>query len=332
MVTALENKGESKMKKFLTTGATAVALVTAGAAHAEFPMDDNITFVIPYSPGGGFDTIVRQFAPAMERAMGTTVVPENISGAGGARGGQSVHRADPDGYTIGVYNIPGLTVNEVLGKDQGFKLDEVTWLANLAVATYALAVAADSGINSVEDLCALDQPAKMSDTGATSTAAVTTRITFGILGCDIVDVTGYAGSNDAMIAVISGEVNATIKPITSLAKYLDGDGGTGDMKLILTLPTEEAVPGVPTATDIGHPELAKFTLNRVIGGPPGMPAEVVSALEEGLRAASEDPEVTAWAEGAGVELEFVNAADTTALMNNLSSFYQQYKDLAAVAE
>jgi len=63
-----------------------------------------------------------------------------------------------------------------------------------------------------------------------------------------------------------------------------------------------------------------------------MPAEVVSALEEGLRAASEDPEVTAWAEGAGVELEFVNAADTTALMNNLSSFYQQYKDLAAVAE
>ena len=34
------------------------------------------------------------------------------------------------------------------------------------------------------------------------------------------------------------------------------------MKLILTLTTEEAVPGVPTATDIGHPELAKFTLNR----------------------------------------------------------------------
>lgn len=319
------------MKKILVTGATAIALTVGGAAHAEFPTDDNITFVIPYSPGGGFDTIVRQFAPALETAMGTTVVPENISGAGGARGGQAVHRSDPDGYTIGIYNIPGLTVNEVTGRDQGFKLDEVTWIANLAVATYGLAVAVDSGINSVEDLCAMGQPAKLSDTGATSTASVTTRITFGILECDIVDVTGYAGSNDAMIAVISGEVNATIKPISSLAKYLDGSG-TGDLKVILTLTEDEAVTGVPSATDIGHPELAKFTLNRVIGGPPGMPTEVVAAIEEGLRAASEDASVTSWADGAGISLAFMDAAATASMMDDLSSFYEQYKDLAATAE
>lgn len=319
------------MKKILATGLTAIALMAGGAAHAEFPMDDKITFVIPYSPGGGFDTIVRQFAPALETALGTTVVPENISGAGGARGGQTVHRSDPDGYTIGIYNIPGLTVNEVTGRDQGFKLDEVTWIANLAVATYGLAVAADSDINSVEDLCAIGQPAKLSDTGATSTASVTTRISFGIIGCEIVDVTGYAGSNDAMIAVISGEVDATIKPISSLKKYL-GDGGSGDLKLILTLTEEEAVPGVPTVADIGHPELAKFTLNRVIGGPEGLSDEVVSALEEGLRNASEDAAVTSWADGAGVALNFMGAAETAAMMDDLSSFYEQYKDLAVAPE
>lgn len=319
------------MKNLLVTGFTAVALMTGTAALAEYPADDNITFVIPYSPGGGFDTIVRQFAPALEESMGTTVVPENISGAGGARGGQSVHRSDPDGYTIGIYNIPGLTVNEVTGRDQGFALSEVTWLANLAVARYALAVAADSGINSVEDLCNMDSPAKLSDTGATSTASVTTRISFGIMGCDIVDVTGYAGSNDAMIAVISGEVDATIKPISSLKKYL-GESGSGDLKLILTLTEDEAVPGVPNVTDIGHPELAKFTLNRVIGGPPGLPADVVAALEEGLRKASESEAVTTWADGAGVELGFMGAAETSAMMDDLASFYQAYKELAAAPE
>jgi tripartite-type tricarboxylate transporter receptor subunit TctC len=319
------------MKTLLATGFTAVALMTAGTAQAEFPMDDNITFVIPYSAGGGFDTIVRQFAPAMETAMGTTVVPENISGAGGARGGQAVYRADADGYTIGIYNIPGLTVNEVLGIDQGFALDEVSWIANLAVATYGIAVATDSDIMSVDDLCALDQPAKMSDTGVTSTASVTTRITFGILECDIVDVTGYSGSNDAMIAVISGEVDATIKPISSLARYLD-DGGSGDLRLILTLTEDEVVAGVATATDIGHPELAKFTLNRVVGGPPNMPTDVITALEEGLRAASQDAAVTTWADGAGIDLSFMGATETTALMDELSTFYEQYKDLAAVSE
>jgi len=319
------------MKNFIASGVAAVAIMSGGAALADFPNDGNISFVIPYSPGGGFDTIVRQFAPAMEEAMGTTVVPENVSGAGGTRGAQSVHRADPDGYTIGIYNIPGFTVNEVLGRDQGFDLGEVSWLANLAIARYALAVPADSDITSVEELCAGDAPVKFSDTGVTSTASITTRIAMSIIGCDIVDVTGYSGSNDAMIAVISGEVDATIKPISSLARYLDGSG-SGDLKLILTLSEEELVAGVPTASDIGHPELANFTLNRVIGAPPGTPADVVAALEEGLRAASESEAVMSWAEGAGVDIEFIGAAETTALMEELSTFYAQYRDLVAIEE
>ncbi len=319
------------MKNLIASGVAAAALITGGAAWAEFPNDDNITFVIPYSPGGGFDTIVRQFAPAMGEAMGTTVVPENISGAGGTRGAQSVHRADPDGYTIGIYNIPGFTVNEVLGRDQGFALSEVTWIANLAIARYALAVPADSDISSVEELCASDVPVKFSDTGATSTASVTTRISMAIIGCDIVDVTGYSGSNDAMIAVISGEVDATIKPISSLARYLEGSG-SGDLKLILTLSEEELVEGVATAADIGHPEIGNFTLNRVIGAPPGTPADVVAALEAGLRAASESESVTTWADGAGVDIEFIGAESTAALMDELSTFYAQYRDLVKLEQ
>ena len=319
------------MKTYLAAGVAALGLVAGGAAHADFPMDDNITFVIPYSPGGGFDTIVRQFAPALEEALGTSVVPENISGAGGSRGGQAVFRADPDGYTIGIYNVPGLTVNQMTGRDQGYDINQVIWIADLAVATYALAVPANNEINTVADLCGRGSPVKLSDTGATSTASVTTRITFGILGCDIVDVTGYSGSNDAMIAVISGEVDATIKPISSLARYLEGSG-SGDLKLIMTLTEDQVMDGVPSASDAGHPELAKFTLNRVIGGPPGMPADVVAKLEEGLRAASESEAVTSWAEGANITLAFKGAEETAAMMQDLASFYEQYKDLAAVAE
>ncbi len=318
------------MKNYIATGLVAAGLMAGGAALAQYPSDEPITFVIPYSPGGGFDTIVRQFAPAMEEAMGATVVPENISGAGGARGGQAVHRADPDGYTIGIYNIPGLTVNEVIGRDQGFALDDVTWIANLAVARYGLAVKADSPINSVEELCATGEPVKFSDTGANSTASVTTRISMAILECDIVDVTGYAGSNDAMIAVISGEVDATIKPVSSLARYLEG--GSGDLKLILTLTADEFVEGVPSATDIGHPELANFTLNRVIGGPPGMPDDVVAALEEALRAAGESEAVTSWAEGAGVDLDFMGAEETAAMMQDLKTFYSDYADILGNAQ
>ena len=160
------------MKTILKTGLAAVALM-AGPALAEYPADNNITFVIPYNPGGGFDTIVRSFAPPLGEAMGTTVVPENIPGASGSRGGQAVHRAEADGYTIGIYNIPGLTVSEATERDIGFALSEVTWIANLATEVYGIAVKADSPIQTMADLCALGQPAKLSDTGLDSTSSIT---------------------------------------------------------------------------------------------------------------------------------------------------------------
>ncbi len=106
------------------------------------------------------------------------MVPETIAGAGGPTGAATVHRSEPDGYTIGIYNIPGFTVNQVIGKDMGFNLDEVTWIANLATSRYAVAVKGDSEIDSVEKLCSLGRAAKMSDTGASSTASVTTRMSW----------------------------------------------------------------------------------------------------------------------------------------------------------
>ena len=312
------------MRHYLTQALAAAAILAGSAALAEYPNDDNITFIIPYSPGGGFDTIVRSFAPALEKAMGTTVVPENIPGASGSRGGQAVARAEPDGYTIGIYNIPGLTVSEVTDRDLGFDLGEVTWIANLATEQYAIAVAKDSPIKTMDDLCNLGRPAKLSDTGLDSTSSITSVISFDILDCPITNVTGYGGSNDTMIAVMRGEVDASLKPIASLSKYTED--GSGDLRLIITYTDHEVVPGVPTVADIGHPELAKFTINRVVGGPPGMPDDVVAKLQEGFKAAIESPEVSDWANSSGVILDYKDPAATKAMMDDLASFYEQYKD------
>lgn len=313
------------MKTLLKIGLAAAAVMASGPALADYPQDGRITFVIPYNPGGGFDTIVRSFAPALEEAMGTTVVPENIPGASGTRGGQAVHRADPDGYTIGIYNIPGLTVSEATDRDIGFSLGEVSWIANLATEQYAIAVKADSPIQTIDDLCNLGRPAKLSDTGLDSTSSITSVISFNIMDCPLTNVTGYGGSNDTMIAVIRGEVDASLKPIASLSKYTEG--GSGDLRLILTYTDKEVVPGVPTVADIGHPELAKFTINRVVGGPPGLSEDVIAKLEEGFRKAIESESVMGWANSSGVILDFKGAAETKAMMDDLSTFYVQYKGL-----
>jgi Uncharacterized protein conserved in bacteria len=300
------------------------AVLTTPALADDYP-SDNISFVIPYSAGGGFDTIVRTFAAPLEEAMGVTVVPENLPGASGTRGGQAVYRAEPDGYTIGIFNIPGLTVSEALGRNIGFGLNEITWIANLASERYAIAVKADSPIQSLEDLCKLGQPIKLSDTGKDSTSSITSVIMFDIVGCPISNITGYGGSNDTMIAVMRGEVDATLKPISSLSKYVE----SGDLRFIVTLSNDEVVEGVPNTGDLGYPDVAKFTINRVVGAPPGLPEDIAQKLAEGLKTAIMSDQVQTWAENTNVSLDYMDPAATDAMMDDLSAFYAGYKDLLA---
>lgn len=311
------------MKNYMMVGALALVSLWAGPAQAQYPDDGNVTFVVPYSAGGGFDTIARIFAPEVEQALGATVVPENIPGASGTRGGQSVARAKSDGYTIGIYNIPGLTVAETVGRDIGFSLNDVTWIANLAASKYAIAVKADSPIQSLDDLCNLGRPIKLSDTGKDSTSSITAVIAFDIIGCDIINVTGYGGSNDTMIAVMRGDVDATLKPISSLAKYTK----SGDLRIIVSLTDEPIADGVVTTTELGYADLSKFGLNRVVGGPPNMPADVVEKLAGSFQAAVNSDAVKAWAESTGTVLDFRDAEATKAMMDEISSFYLQYKSL-----
>lgn len=55
------------MRSFFIAGTIALASLAAGPAHADYPNDKPITVVVPYGAGGGFDTIVRTFAPEVEK-------------------------------------------------------------------------------------------------------------------------------------------------------------------------------------------------------------------------------------------------------------------------
>lgn len=318
----IQKTGVDNLRKFLKLGVLSIGILTAGAAYADLSSGGPVKFVVPYSAGGGFDTIVRTFAPEVEKALGVNVIPENIKGASGTRGGQAVARAKADGQTIGIFNIPGLTVADTLGRDLGFDLKDVTWIANLAQSKYAIAVKADSPIKSLKDLCALGRAIKLSDTGKDSTSSITSVIAFKKMGCEIKNITGYGGSNDTMIAVLRGEVDATLKPISSLAKYTK----TGDLRLILTLTSETVQEGVQTTTELGYPELAKFGLNRVVGGPPNMTAKDVDMLAAAFSKASDSDAIKKWAAGTNTTLSFMNAEETKKMMSDLSAFYLQFKD------
>jgi tripartite-type tricarboxylate transporter receptor subunit TctC len=71
-------------------------LPVAGAAYPTDP----VHIIVPWPAGGGTDNIARAFAAALESTLGTTVVVDNVVGAGGITGTFQVAKAKPDGYTL----------------------------------------------------------------------------------------------------------------------------------------------------------------------------------------------------------------------------------------
>ena len=78
----------------------AVTAVWSVAAQAQSFPSRPITMVVPYAAGGVFDTMARIIAVQMGELLGQSVIVENVTGAGGIIGVQSVMHAKPDGYTV----------------------------------------------------------------------------------------------------------------------------------------------------------------------------------------------------------------------------------------
>jgi tripartite-type tricarboxylate transporter receptor subunit TctC len=76
------------------------AIVAAPAALAQDFPTRQVTFVVPFGPGGSADTYGRYMAEALTKRWGQTVVVENRAGAGSSIGTAHVAKSKPDGYTI----------------------------------------------------------------------------------------------------------------------------------------------------------------------------------------------------------------------------------------
>ena len=59
-----------------------------------------IKLIAPVQPGGGVDLVARTIGDRLGRALGQSIVVENMSGGGGVVGSLATARAAPDGYTL----------------------------------------------------------------------------------------------------------------------------------------------------------------------------------------------------------------------------------------
>ena len=80
--------------------------------------NQKLRWIVPYSPGGGFDVYSRLIAPQLATKIGAAISVENFPGAGGSLGSRRIQRAQPDGRTLGLINAPGLLTAALTGATQ----------------------------------------------------------------------------------------------------------------------------------------------------------------------------------------------------------------------
>jgi tripartite-type tricarboxylate transporter receptor subunit TctC len=305
--------------------ATAFIFALAGCSKPAddiFPNQD-IEVIIPYNAGGGFDAYARSLAQYMQRHLPSevNVLPVNMPGAGGRRGAAHVYRADPDGYTIGIFNMPGILLPQIQGIKIAYDVNQLTWLSTLSSDGYGIIVDDESPINSIDDLKNLGRNVVYGATGPSSTSYIATTIVSTILEIPYEVITGYKGSGEYILGVIRGDVDAAFANYSTIQPYLE----SGDVKVVAMIGVDSDDPNIKDANDLGVPELSNLNVVRMMAGPPGMPEDVKNTLEKAMMDALNDPQFKAWLESTGNDATPMNSIETTNSVNDMMFFYDKFK-------
>src|SRR5215831_548466 len=197
-------------RQFLQLVAGVAALPIARVASAETYPTRPIRLVVPFPPGGAFDTLARPWVEQVKPLLGTMFV-ENIGGGGSSLGAAAVAHARPDGYTI----LLGGTlphVNESLLKSRPLydPIKDLDPIAGLAVVALALAVHPSVPAQNLKEFVtyAKTHGSKLSygHAGVGSLNQLTGEMFKSLAGLPELTQVPYRGAVPVMADLISGQV------------------------------------------------------------------------------------------------------------------------------
>jgi tripartite-type tricarboxylate transporter receptor subunit TctC len=268
-----------------------LALSTSAAlAQSNFP-NKPIKYVVGFAPGGPSDLITRVVGAKMGEILGTQMIIENKTGAGGVIAIDSVARAEPDGYTL--LNAPLSTaVNETLQKSVRYSLGkEIAAVGLQAETVNVLVVHPSLGVKSIAELVALAKSKPGDVQYATAGRGSATHLNneyFDMVAGIKTTPVHYRGGGDAAKDLLSGQVKMMFSSIAPVQQFVK-DGRL--LALATTGPKRDpAFPDVPTVAESGYPGF-DVRLWMGIATTGGTPKDVIKKLDDANRKAMETPEV-----------------------------------------
>ncbi len=304
-------------------GIAALAL-NAQAQAQEWPARD-ITFIVPYAPGGSTDPISRKYSELLEKELKVKLIVENKPGASATIGTGAVVRAAPDGYTIGLGSNSSLAYQPLEMKGLAWKdTDGYTSVVKLVDLPAILGVAADSRFKTFDDFLdeAKKNPGKLkvAVSGLRTAPDLTMQHFNKLSGLRIVTVPFTGGGGEALLATLGGRVDGVV----SYGPTMKGQADAGKLRVIATF-NEGKYYLFPDAKPTSETPWKSYmrTAYYVIA-PKGVPQPILDKLNAASKRVVESESFKAFATANGytIDIKFGDA-----MKKELMDYEKQYKEV-----
>lgn len=271
------------------------------AASSGWP-ERSVRMVVPFPAGGATDVVARIIAQQASVELGTQVVVENKSGAGGTIGAGEAAKAQPDGHTILLTTTSTHSVSPHLFDNLPYDVKtDFTPIAHLGTAGTVLLVTPQLPVNTVQDLIdyAKANPGKLNYASSGNGTIVHLGTEAFMAQADIeMTHVPYRGTGQAMTDLMAGNVQVLMDAIPTGMPYVK----KGQLRALAVTTRERSTlaPELPTLDESG---LSGFESTTWFGvyTPAGVPEDRQQRLHEAFVKAVQDPGVVERLQSLGID-------------------------------
>ena len=320
------------MKKVLRSLIFVLVLLTAVCAAipvfaASFPTKP-VLAVVPFSPGGGNDIVIRLVAKYMTPALGQSLVVENKPGAGGQIGWTALAKARPDGYTIGATSQPSMVLVKVLRQNVPFDLNDFKYICNFQRDPLVWVVNKDSKFKKASDVVeyAKKNPGKLNvaGDGPQSNVQLQHLVNSKALKMES-NFVSYSGSGPALTALMGNQVDLALTTLSSAVSHIEAG------RIVpLVMFYDDKIDGVDikSSKEVFKMDIPSAgTAMRGVAAPKNTKPEDIAVLEKAFEEVTKNPEFREQAKSLGLIIKFIGSKESGKLVEESKKIVEEYKPL-----
>jgi len=277
------------LDKATAVGAMALISVMGAIAQPAWP-DRAIKVIVPYTPGGGTDTVTRHLLDKVTTETKWTLIVDNKPGGGGNVGLDMVAKSKPDGYTLGMGQTANLAINPALMPKMPFDpAKDLIPVALVAELPTLLVVRQDSPLKNLGDVvkAAKAKPGSLKQAlaGSGTVGHLAGEMLAVKAGFTVLNVP-YKGAAPAVTDLLGGQTDYMFATPQAVLGMIKG----GKMRALAVTSTRRlsVLPDVPTVSESGYKGFEAVDWKMLVA-PAGTPAPVIRQINAAVEKALANP-------------------------------------------